>query len=156
MPTAAVRPERSPTRALSEHRQLSDHDIDRLVVLSDFVTLARSPVERDGYTREIELVPDPEAPARFAGMLASILEGLRAIGLDDDLAWPLVVKVALDSMPAQRRQLIELLADADTTTSPAAATSLQSPSSNRTLQPSQSSLGRGIHLRSAVTLGRHP
>ena len=85
---------------------LTDADTERLVSLADFVTLARSPVERDAYsTREIELVPDAEAPARFAVMLASLLEGLRVIGLEDEPAWPLVTKVALDSMPAQRRKV---------------------------------------------------
>jgi hypothetical protein len=36
-------------------------------------------------------------------VLASPLEGLRVIGLDDAAAWALVSKVAFDSMPAQRR-----------------------------------------------------
>jgi hypothetical protein len=49
-------------------------------------------------------------------MPESILEGLRAIGLDDRAAWKLVVKVAFDSMPAQRRQVLELLADTDMAT----------------------------------------
>lgn len=119
-----------------EQHNLSDDDVERLVVLSDFVTLARSPVERDGYSRDIELVPDPEAPARFAGMLASILEGLRAIGLDDCDAWPLVVKVAFDSMPAQRRQVLELLACRDSvkTREAAEAFGLPTTTARRTLE----------------------
>ena len=82
---------------------------------------------RDSYSREIELVPDPEAPARFAIMLASLLEGLYAIGLDPDPAWRLVSKVAFDSMPAQRRQVIRLLAEVETTTTKSAAMSLGLP-----------------------------
>ena len=38
-------------------RALTGADTERLVSLADFVTLARSPVERDAYSREIELVP---------------------------------------------------------------------------------------------------
>jgi hypothetical protein len=54
---------------------LNDSDKRRLVELADIVTLARSPVERDTYkTREIELVPDAEAPARFVNVLASSFE----------------------------------------------------------------------------------
>ncbi len=116
---------------------LTDADIERLVSLADFVTLARSPVERDAYsTREIELVPDAEAPARFAGMLASLLEGLRAIGLEDGPAWRLVTKVALDSMPAQRRKVIEHLIVTPTTTTKDAATLLGLPTTTarRTLE----------------------
>jgi hypothetical protein len=86
---------------------LTETDEERLVTLADFVTLARSPVKRDAYaTREIELVPDPEAPARFVNMLASLLDGLRLIGLDDDTAWTLTAKTAFDSMPAQRRKVL--------------------------------------------------
>lgn len=116
---------------------LSDDDKDRLVRLADFVTLARSPVERDTYkTREIELIPDAEAPARFVNMLASVLEGLRVIGLDDGRAWALVSKVALDSMPAQRRSVIEHLQTAGTTTTKQAAVVLGVPTTTarRTLE----------------------
>ena len=83
--------------------------------------MARSPIERDRYSREIELVPDPEAPARFALILASLLEGLYAIGVEREHAWKLVTKVAFDSMPAQRRQVIRLLAEVETTTTKMAA-----------------------------------
>ena len=96
---------------------LSDNDKQRLVALADFVTLARSPVERDAYkTREIELIPDAEAPARFVNVLASLLEGLRVIGLDEETTWRLVSKVAFDSMPAQRRTAIEHLQSVESTT----------------------------------------
>ena len=69
------------------------------------------------YGREIltgrKLVPDPEAPARFALMLGSLLEGLYAIGIEHETAWRLVQKVAFHSMPAQRRQAIRLEEDED-------------------------------------------
>ena len=116
---------------------LTDADIKRLISLADFVTLARSPVERDAYsTREIELVPDAEAPARFAGMLASLLEGLRVIGLEDGPAWQLVTKVALDSMPAPRRKVIEHLIVHTTKTTKDVATVLGLPTTTarRTLE----------------------
>jgi hypothetical protein len=95
--------------ALDEHERLTTADRERLVELADFVTLARSPIERDRHTRDIDFVPDPEAPARFGGMLAVLLEALRLIGLDNQLAWTLVHKAALDSMPAQRRRVLEHL-----------------------------------------------
>jgi hypothetical protein len=116
---------------------LSDADERRIVDLADFVTIARSPVERDAYkTREIELIPDAEAPARFAIMLASLLDGLRVIGIEDADAWTLVVKVAFDSMPAQRRKVIEHLSAAESTTTKEAATLLGLPTTTarRTLE----------------------
>jgi Bifunctional DNA primase/polymerase, N-terminal/Primase C terminal 1 (PriCT-1)/DeoR-like helix-turn-helix domain len=115
---------------------LTDDDKHRLVALADFVTIARSPVERDRVSRDIELIPDAEAPARFGNMLAQLLEGLRAIGLDPATAWQLVTKLAFDSMPAQRRKMIEHLADAETTTTKAAAAVLGVPTTTarRTLE----------------------
>jgi Bifunctional DNA primase/polymerase, N-terminal/Primase C terminal 1 (PriCT-1)/DeoR-like helix-turn-helix domain len=115
---------------------LSDDDKHRLVALADFVTIARSPVERDRVSRDIELIPDAEAPARFGNMLAQLLEGLQAIGLDPAAAWQLVTKLAFDSMPAQRRKMIEHLAEAETTTTKAAAAVLGVPTTTarRTLE----------------------
>ena len=80
---------------------------ERLVKIATLAVRCRSAVERDGYTREVQLVPEPEAPARLALVLLRLLNGLRAIGLDANLAWPLVVKCALDSMPALRRKVLE-------------------------------------------------
>jgi hypothetical protein len=91
------------------------------------VTLARSPIERDRSTREVELVPDAEAPARFGVALASLLDGLRLLGLDDERCWALVGKVALDSMPATRRRLLLHLAGVAETTTKAAATGIGLP-----------------------------
>jgi hypothetical protein len=82
---------------------------DRLVKIATLAVRCRSAVERDGYTREVQLVPEPEAPARLALVLLRLLNGLRAIGLDAASAWPLVLKCALDSMPALRRKVLEEL-----------------------------------------------
>lgn len=120
-----------------EGTELSDADKARLVELADFVTIARSPVERDSYaSREIELIPDAEAPARFVIVLASLLEGLRLLGIGDAGAWALVAKVALDSMPAQRCRVIAHLAAAGATTTASAATELGLPTTTtrRTLE----------------------
>jgi hypothetical protein len=69
-------------------------------------------------------------------MLASLLDGLRVVGLEDALAWSLVVKVAFDSMPAQRRKVLEHLSEAESTTTREAATLLGLPTTTarRTLE----------------------
>lgn len=115
---------------------LTAEDETRIIDLADFVTVARSPVERDRVSREIEFIPDAEAPARFAIMLASLFEGLRLIGVASETAWVLVVKVAFDSMPAQRREVIGHLATVETTTASKAATMLGLPTTTarRTLE----------------------
>jgi hypothetical protein len=92
---------------------LSDEERRWLVTLSDFVTLARSPVERDRYSREIEFIPEPEAPGRFVVAAASLLQGLRAIGVPDAEATALTTKIGFDSMSVARRQALQMLADDD-------------------------------------------
>jgi hypothetical protein len=121
-----------------EPTELSDADVERLLSLANFVTRARSPVERDTYvSREIELVPDSEAPGRLIRVLGAMLESLRLIGLHDRDAWPLIVKLGLDSMPAQRWKLLEqLLATSwpTSTTGAATAVGLPTTTTRRTLE----------------------
>jgi hypothetical protein len=76
----------------------SDDD-KRLISLATLVVRARSVVERDGYSREIELIPSSEAPTRLVVVLARLLAGLDAIGVGRVTAWPVVTKAALDSIP---------------------------------------------------------
>lgn len=90
---------------------VSDDDKARLNRLANLATRCRSAVERDGYTREIELIPEPEAPARFARVLLHLRQGLAQIGVDEATAWQVLTKAALDSMPAIRRQALDVIAD---------------------------------------------
>jgi hypothetical protein len=92
---------------------LAGDEHTRLMHLVTLAVRCRSAVERDGYTREIELVPEPEAPGRLGLTLARLLAALTAIGVERDQAWLIVAKVALDSMPKLRRLILEQLAGAD-------------------------------------------
>ena len=86
----------------------SDDD-ERLVSLATLVVRARSAVERDGYSRDIELVPGSEAPTRLVVVLARLLVGLDAVGASRDNAWPIITKAALDSIPSVRRDVMDVL-----------------------------------------------
>jgi DNA-binding MarR family transcriptional regulator len=121
---------------LSDPPALSPADIDRLVALAELVALARSPVVRDSYRREIELVPDSEAPGRVVGALARLLTGLRLIGAGERDAWAATVKTGLDSIPAARWRALRLLleVEAPTTTEVATALGLPNPTAHRVLQ----------------------
>ena len=121
---------------LSNPPALSTADTERLVSLAVLVSRARSPVVRDSYRREIELVPDSEAPGRVVGALARLLTGLRLIGASESDAWRLTVKTGLDSMPAARRRALEFLLahDAPTTTDVATALGLPNPTAHRILE----------------------
>ncbi len=82
---------------------------NQLVALATLAVRARSAVERDTYSREVTLIPESEAPARFTLSLLRLWNGLRAIGVDEAPALDVVAKAALDSMPQVRRQVLDTL-----------------------------------------------
>jgi hypothetical protein len=94
-------------------RERTSEETDRLIALATFVVRARSAVERDGHTRDIELVPEPEAPTRLVIVLDRLLAGPDAIGCDREHALALVTKTALDSVPALRLAILRVLATSD-------------------------------------------
>ena len=122
--------------ALDAPRERSEEETDRLVALATFVVRARSTVERDGHTREIELVSDPEAPTRLVIMLDRLLAGLDAIGCDRAEALALVTKAALDSIPALRLAVIATLDAEDDLDTNAIAEAVRHPATTtrRTLE----------------------
>jgi hypothetical protein len=94
-------------------RALDDAERFRIVDLANLAVRCRSSIERDPHSREIELVPEPEAPGRLAGVLSRILAGLEAIDTPPEDNWAILRKLALDSMPAVRRAALEHLVAAD-------------------------------------------
>ena len=122
---------------LSDVPAVTKADEDRLVALTTLVARARSPVVRDSYRRELELVPDAEAPGRLIGVLARLLTGLRMIGTTNSEAWRVTVKAGFDSMPAARPEAVELLVTRNapaTTTEVATKLGLPNPSMHRVLE----------------------
>jgi hypothetical protein len=117
-------------------RALSEDDVDRLSTLALLATAARSAVERDGFSREIELVPDMEAPARLGNQLRAVLDGLDVIGVERDAAWRIVAKAALDSIPALRLAALSALLGRDwrTTTEVEKAVAYPNKTTRRTLE----------------------
>jgi hypothetical protein len=98
--------------SLAEPPSLDAPERKRLIALATLACRSRSAVERDGHTREVELIPDPEAPGRLALALSRLLAGVVAIGASREDAWRVVSKVALDSMPALRLRVIRMLVGA--------------------------------------------
>jgi DNA-binding transcriptional ArsR family regulator len=97
----------------TERPERSEQDARRLVRLAALVVRCRSVVERDGYTREVELIPESEAPTRLVVVLDRLLGGLRTIGVEPDAAWRVVGTAALDSIPALRRAAMDGLLAAE-------------------------------------------
>jgi len=84
-------------------------DREWIVALATLVARCRSAVERDGHTRDIELIHDAEAPARLTKMLVQLLTGARLIGVRPQRARELIVKVGFDCIPPVRRLALEAL-----------------------------------------------
>ena len=98
---------------LKEPSQLVEQEREQLVHLATFTARARSAVERDGYSREIELIPEPEAPTRLIIVLDRLLAGLDTLGTSRCDAWAAISRCALDSIPALRLACIVDLVDRD-------------------------------------------
>lgn len=77
--------------------------------LADLVTLARSPVERGGYSREIEDIGDPEAPTRLVKILLQLWQACGLLGLDRDQSWEVVHRAGMDSIPRLRARVLQTL-----------------------------------------------
>jgi hypothetical protein len=97
---------------LSQPEAIKGPEKARLVALSTLAVRCRSAVEREGYTREVELIPESEAPGRLALALARLLGGVTAIGASRADAWRVVSKVAMDCLPALRLRVMAMLAGA--------------------------------------------
>jgi len=91
----------------SELTELTDGEKNRLVALADIATMCRSSVERAGYDRDIELVPQPEALGRLQSELVQLRRGLTEVGVSPSRIDELLTKVALDGMSKTRRAIVE-------------------------------------------------
>ena len=134
--------------------RLDDAVADRLSALATLVARARSAVERDGYHREIELIPGSERPARLVLSLARLYHGILAIGADEPEAWRLVTSVALDCIPNVRRRVFDFLGNCSeqrTTTAVSLAIDYPTSTTRRTLEDLAA---HGIVTRSSGGQGR--
>jgi hypothetical protein len=68
-------------------------------------------VIRDRHSREVELVPQSEGPARFARQLHKLALCLQAIGLEGTAVDVALQRIALDSIGSPRREVLEHVLD---------------------------------------------
>jgi hypothetical protein len=97
---------------INELPELPEEFSDNLEELSDFATLARSPVARD-FKGSIILVPSPEMPMRMNDQLHQLAQTVLYIndGILKEHHYRLFYKVAFDSIPKQRRMVLHSLAE---------------------------------------------
>lgn len=97
---------------------LPGDQVRRLADIASLVVLCRSPINRDGYNREVVSVPTPERPARFAKQLVRLMQGLQLVGFDAGTSWRMVARVARDSMPRDRFKVLSALYEHPTSFTP--------------------------------------
>lgn len=97
---------------------LSQAATEEIVAVARYSTQGRTGVERDGYSREIVVVPELEVPTRFAKAAAALGSALVAIGYDERAAMEVVARVGRDSMPQVRVVVLEQLADREEMATP--------------------------------------
>jgi hypothetical protein len=61
-------------------RQAWNKETQRLIALTTLAARCRSAVDRDSHSREVELIPEPEAPGRLALALSRLLAGVSVLG----------------------------------------------------------------------------
>jgi hypothetical protein len=97
--------------------QLSGAAAEHLDDLAIVCCYGRAVVPRNAYgRREIEGLAIVEEPPRLVAQLVLLARGLLALGLEEAAAVALCRRAALDSMPAVRRGLLQVLADAEEVT----------------------------------------
>ena len=84
----------------------NDDEAAKILAAADLVTLARTAVDID-FKGNVVDAHAPEMPTRFAKQLAQIFRGGVAIGLSRDEALALAIRVARDSMPPLRLEVLE-------------------------------------------------
>lgn len=89
---------------------LTDHEVDVLLGAADLVTTVRTNVERDARDGTVVSADLPEAPTRFLKQLGQVLRGGVAVGMERSEALRLALRLALDSMPPQRRDVLRYFA----------------------------------------------
>jgi hypothetical protein len=88
-------------------RPLSADEIKRIGTAVSLVVRLRGPVERDRQKREIEAVYGAEGTGRVGLALERLLAGLDTLGVERATAMDVVLSVAMDSVPPQRRAAYE-------------------------------------------------
>lgn len=108
---------------------IDDDLAEELINLADFVTLSRTPTERN-YRNELVLVPDPEMPMRVFHQFQTLARVFKYMGggthLSDEYKKALY-KMAFDSIPKQRMLTLRILAMHKSVTTKGAAQELRYP-----------------------------
>lgn len=93
-------------RQKESRREFKEKEDGKFTLLSTVACQLRGTVRRDRYTKDILDTPQIEGSGRMTNELASLFLGLEKIGLVDNWSWKIVRKVAVDSAPALRTEIL--------------------------------------------------
>jgi hypothetical protein len=91
------------------HAPLDDESTAELVNLAIYAARARTGVDRNYHTGELEVIPQPEGPARLVKAIRQLYGGMLALGVDDQTRWTILTRISIDCTPRIRRPLIDAL-----------------------------------------------
>jgi hypothetical protein len=94
--------------------QLTDAEQKAVIALGTLTARCRSAVSRDGYSREITLIHDPETPTRVCAQLTRLASALQRLGVHEEERLRLTRRVALDCIDPVRREVLDRLAASTT------------------------------------------
>jgi hypothetical protein len=79
--------------------------LDKLIDVADLLAVLRSNVSRDGYTRAIDFLPEPEIGTRLVKQFAKLARGIAAIRGKTEVGedeYRLIRRIARDTLPSKR------------------------------------------------------
>lgn len=87
---------------------------DKFVKLSCLIAHLRSDVSRNGYTRNVEFMPQPEVGTRLVKQLKGLAWGIALARGKDEITeeeYDLITKIAKDTLPSKRLAILKALTD---------------------------------------------
>lgn len=100
---------------------LSPDNTKMLKSLAKFVSHTRTATIRDGVSRKLEHLNDPEEPVRLYKSFRNLFRGLLMVGVETQVASELICKIALDTIPPARLAVLRPIV---TSTEPVAGTDI--------------------------------
>src|SRR5437773_1051491 len=95
--------------ALPDRPPMSDQLVRECKQLANEVAILRAHVPRDGYTREITSLPEPEGPSRMTNQFVKLARGLAWVRAKSDVTadeMTVVRRVTHDTIPAIRTRIV--------------------------------------------------
>jgi hypothetical protein len=96
-----------------KYNPIDSNTRNKIILLAKYCAVARTSVKRDAYYRDISSTPIVESSTRIVKQLTSLYHALVLIGNKPQECLDIIYRVCLDSMPANRKQVLDTLLKSD-------------------------------------------